>query len=122
MGGVREGLDRYPYLKHLIQLCPGDWVKQMVKINGMVGMKNRLMMYGGKKRFVCPFTSQEFWKCISFILSAVTYGKKVYKLWSEIPRNCKKSPTKLQRDVFGTTDLNKVCCDICHTYYCYACH
>ena len=30
-GGTREILDGYPYLKHLIQLCPGDWVKQMEK-------------------------------------------------------------------------------------------
>ena len=25
--GKREGLDGYPYLKHLIKLCPGDWVR-----------------------------------------------------------------------------------------------
>ena len=28
-GGTREGLDGYPYLKHLIQLWPGDWVEQI---------------------------------------------------------------------------------------------
>ena len=28
-GGTREGLDAYPYLKHIIQLWPGDWMKQM---------------------------------------------------------------------------------------------
>ena len=32
VGGNKEGLDGYPYLKHLIQLWPGDWVKQMKKI------------------------------------------------------------------------------------------
>ena len=26
-GGTRQGLDGCPYLKHLIQLWPGDWVK-----------------------------------------------------------------------------------------------
>ena len=26
-GGIREGLYGYPYLKHLVQLWPGDWVK-----------------------------------------------------------------------------------------------
>ena len=25
--GTREVLDGYPYLKHLIQMWPGDWVK-----------------------------------------------------------------------------------------------
>ena len=38
-GGNREGLDGYPYLKHLIQFWPGDWVKRMEKINEAVGMK-----------------------------------------------------------------------------------
>ena len=27
--GTREGLYGYPYLKHLIQLWPGDWVTRM---------------------------------------------------------------------------------------------
>ena len=27
--GVREGLCGYPYLKHIIQLWPCDWVKRM---------------------------------------------------------------------------------------------
>ena len=30
-GGKRYGLDRYPCLKHLIKLWPGDWVRQMKK-------------------------------------------------------------------------------------------
>ena len=30
-GGTIEGLDGYPYLKHIIQLWSGDWVKQMAK-------------------------------------------------------------------------------------------
>ena len=30
-GGEREGLDGFPYLKHLIKLWPGDWEKQMEK-------------------------------------------------------------------------------------------
>ena len=31
LGGNREGLDGYPYLKHIIQLWIGDWVKHMKK-------------------------------------------------------------------------------------------
>ena len=32
-GGNREGLYGYPYLKHLIQLCPGDWANNMKNMN-----------------------------------------------------------------------------------------
>ena len=39
-GGNREGLDGYPYLRRLIQLCPGDWAKQMADTNEAVDMKN----------------------------------------------------------------------------------
>ena len=54
-GGAREGLDSYPYFKHLIQLWPVDWMKQMAKLNEAVGMKNRLKIGGGGKRIVRPF-------------------------------------------------------------------
>ena len=30
-GGTREGLDGYPYFNHIIQLWPGDWVRQVEK-------------------------------------------------------------------------------------------
>ena len=30
---VREVLDGYPYLKHIIQLWSGGWVNQMEKMN-----------------------------------------------------------------------------------------
>ena len=45
-GGTREGLYGYPYLNHLIQFWPGDWVKQMSKMSEEVGMKN-LVTVGG---------------------------------------------------------------------------
>ena len=68
-GGTKQGLDRYYYLKHIIKLWTGDWVKQMKKMNEAVGMKNRPTMGGGGKRLVCPFRSQQFWECISCIIS-----------------------------------------------------
>ena len=74
--GNRKGLNGYPYLKHLIQLWPGDWAKQMSKMNEAVGINNRVTMNGGGKRLVCPFKRKELWKCIGCILSAVTYGNK----------------------------------------------
>ena len=55
---TREVLDGYPYLKHIIQLWPGDWVKQMAKMNELVGMKNRSAVDRGGKRLVRPFKRQ----------------------------------------------------------------
>ena len=75
-GGTREGLDRYPYLKHIIQLCPGDRVKQMEKMNEVNGMKNRVTVGGGGKRIVLTFRRQDLWKFVGCVLSAVTYVKK----------------------------------------------
>ena len=79
-GGTREELERYHYFKHLIQLWPGDWVKQKEKINEAVGMKNDFTMDGGGKGLVCTFKRQEFWKCIGCGISTVTYVKKLHKL------------------------------------------
>ena len=123
MGGTREGFDRYPYLKHLIQLWPGDWVKQMEKMNEVVVIRNRFTINGGGKRLVRPFKRQEFWKCIDCIISTVTYGKKGHKLWSEIPTaSFRMAPPKIQRYVRVNTDLYKVCCAHCRLFYMYVCH
>ena len=116
-------LDGYPYLKHIIKLCPGDWVKKMAKINEMAGMNNCLLIYGGKKqlRLVRNLKRQVFWKCIRCILSEVMYRNKGNTIWSETPITVdKKPPTKLHRYVHGNTDIHRVCCDIYCTYYCHA--
>ena len=69
-------------------------------MNEAVGIKNRVTMNGGGKRLVRTFKRQEFWKCIGFILSAVTYGKKGHKLWSEISKRFGKMKNpKLRRYV-----------------------
>ena len=45
---------------------------------------------------------------IGYLLSAVDYGKKLLKLWSELPKYYGKiSPTKIRRDFRGNTDLYK---------------
>ena len=107
--GKLEGLERYPYLKHLIKFWPGDWEKHMEKIE-VVTMKNRVTLNGGGKRQIKKFTRQEFWKCIVCILLAVTYGKKGRKLWSEVSNGFGKYDNlTLRRDVRGTTKLHKVC-------------
>ena len=73
------------------------------------GMNNRFTMDGVGKRIVCPFKRQESRNCIGCIISAVTYGKKGHKLWSELPKDsCIMAPTKLRRDVCGSTNLHKV--------------
>ena len=121
-GETRERLYGYTYLKYIIQLWPGDWVNQMKKMNEAVGMKNSLTKAGGGKRLVRPFIRQELWKCIGCVLLAVSYGKKGYMIWSEIPKYFgNKARTKLQRDVRGNTDLYKVCCYLYCPFYIYAC-
>ena len=83
----------------------------MGKMNEAICMNNRFTSNGGGKWLVRPFKRQEFWKCIDFILSAVTYGKKGYKLWSEVLNFFGKYENpKLGRDFCGNTDLYKVCC------------
>ena len=82
-------------------------------------MKNCVTLNGGGKRQVKNFTRQEFWKCIGCILSAVNYGKKGHKLWSEVSKGVGKYYNmKLRRDVRGTTYLHKVCYAlICHLFF-----
>ena len=65
-------------------------------MNEAVGMKNCLMTDGGGKRIVRPFRRQELWKFIGCVLSAVNYGKKRHKLWSEITKYFgRMAPNKL---------------------------
>ena len=56
--GTINGLDGYPYLKHIIDFWPGYWFNQMEKVDVAVGMNNCLMISGVKKRLVCPFIIQ----------------------------------------------------------------
>ena len=92
-------------------------------MNEAVGMKNHVTMDEGGKWLVRPFKRKEFWKCVGLILSEVTYGKKVHKLWSEIPKDsCRMAPPKLRRCVCGNTDLYKVCCTNYCQFYIYAYH
>ena len=79
-GENREELDEYPYLKHLIQFWPGDWVKYMAKMNEAVGMNNRFTMDEGGKQTVLPFRRQEFCKFVGCVLWTITYGKRGHKL------------------------------------------
>ena len=98
-------------------------MKQMEKVNEVVVVRNNFIVNGGGKRLVCPFKRQEFWKRIGCILLEVTDGKKGNTIWSEIPKaSCSMAPTKSRRDVYGNTNLYKVCCDNYRNLYIYACH
>ena len=80
-------------------------------------------MGGGREWLVSPFRRQELWKCIGWVLSEVTHGNRGHTIWSEIPKYFgNKAPTKLQRYVFGKTNLYKVCCDLYRTFYIHVCH
>ena len=61
---------------HIIKLCPGDWVKKMVKINQAVGEKNCLDTLVGRKRKCFPFRMNKFCKYIRCVKSAVIFGVK----------------------------------------------
>ena len=105
-GGVQEGLYGYPYLKHLIQLCPGDWANNMKNMNKSFGMKNCLDISGRKKQLCCTFISQCLWKYVGCVLLAVTYGKKGKNIWRKTKKYFgKKERTKLHRYVRGNTYL-----------------
>ena len=92
-------------------------------MNLAVGEKNRIDNFMGKKRLLCPFRRQEFWKCIGFNLLTVTYGNKGKNNWRETKTYVgKKARTNLHRDVSDETDLRKVRCDIYRPRYCYDFH
>ena len=88
-------------------------------MNEAVTMKNCVTLNGEGKRQVKKFTRKEFWKCIECILSAVTYGKKGRKLWSEVSKGFGKHEIlTLRRNVCGTTNLHKLCCArYCHLFF-----
>ena len=109
-------------MKHLIQLWPGDWLKQIEKMNEAFSMKNRFTMDGGGTPLVRPFKRKYLCKYVGYILSVI-YGNKGHKLWSEITKySCRVELTKIRIYVHGDTYLYKVCCDHYRHFYIYAFH
>ena len=68
---------------HLIKFWPGDWFKQMKKMNQAVVENNSLDTTVGRKCPVGPFIKNNIWKCIGYIISAVTFGVKLHQLWGK---------------------------------------
>ena len=78
-------------------------------------------MNGGGERLVRTLKTKELCKYIGCILSAVTYGKKGNKIWSELTKDsCRMAPPKLRRDICGNTDLYKVYCAHYRHFYIFA--
>ena len=48
-GGVQEGIDGYPYLKHLIELCPGIYIQNLSKMNKEISERNQHQKELGKR-------------------------------------------------------------------------
>ena len=64
VGGLEGDYTVILILGHLFQLWPGYWVKNMIKMNEVVGENNCLDKFRGKKQLVHHFTRKEFWKCM----------------------------------------------------------
>ena len=74
--GSQEGIDWYLYLEHLIDLCLGDWVDHLSKMNEAVGERNKHKKVAGNTWLVCFIFKEGFLECIGCILSAFICGKK----------------------------------------------
>ena len=63
-------------MKHLIQLWKCDWVKQIVKMNEAVGMKNNITMDGGGKRLVRHFKGKSSGNVLVLLYRQLPMGIK----------------------------------------------
>ena len=75
-GVVRKGSSELPYLLIFIKVCTGDCIIQLKMMNQKVGEDNEkaLNKVNVQYRKVCWFSSNEFWKNISCIVSDPTFG------------------------------------------------
>ena len=100
-------------MKHLIELCPGDWVDQMSKMNEEIDERNQHQEATGKRRLTRKISNNEFWKFIGCILLEFNYGEKGYMIWvSTTIKDSGKAEGKIDRDVCGKTYLLRVSCTL----------
>ena len=61
-GVVRDGSSEFPYILMLIQLCPGNGIIQLKRMNQKVDEDNGKALGKGNVRYqkVCQFSSNEF--------------------------------------------------------------
>ena len=84
-GVVREGSSEFPYLLMLIKIWPGDWIRNLKRINRKVDEDNGKSFNKGNVRYrkVCRFSINEFWKNIGCLVSATTFGHGGLRLWEK---------------------------------------
>ena len=82
-GVVREGSMEFPYLLILINICPGDWMTRLNRMNQKVDEDNEKTLNKGNVRYRkgCRFSSNEFWNNICCLVSAPNFGLERFRLW-----------------------------------------
>ena len=92
-------------------------------MNEEVSERNQHQKLLGKRWLLKEISNKEFWKFICWILPAVTYCKKVYRLCvSTTRKDLGKAAGKIDRDVCGKTYLLKISCSLYHFHYSFLCH
>ena len=98
-------------------------VEHLSKMNEEVGEKNQHQKLVGKRWLVQKHSNNEFWKFIGWILPAVTYGKKVYRLCvSSTRKDLGKAASQIDRDVCGKAYLLKRSFSLYNFHYSYPYH
>ena len=108
MGGVQYVIYWYPYLKHIIEFWPWDWVDLISKIDEEVGERTKCHESAGKRQLV-HFSNNEFCKCIGCIILEVIYEEKEDTIWLITTiNNPGKAESQIDKYTCGNTDLIKV--------------
>ena len=79
----REGSSEFQYLLMLIKIWPGSWKTQLNKMNYKLDEENGKVLGKGNGRYqkICRFSRNEFWKNISCLVSAPTFGLGGSRIW-----------------------------------------
>ena len=116
MGGVRKGIDGYPYLEHIIELWPRYPGDNLGTKNEAVGEWNKCEKEVGKKWFVICFSKDKFSEFIGCIILEVHYVEKVFRIWVKTHNSDHGNmKVKTQREVHRNIKVVKVSCHI----YCF---
>ena len=120
-GGVRQGLDGYHYLKHLIQLWPWYWVNHTEKMNEAVGENNSFDKSVGEEMVSSSFYKERFLEMywVYYILGCGIKGTHIWVTTETSVSN--KGRHKLHRYVRGNKYLLRVRCYLYRPHHFYAC-
>ena len=87
MWGDLEGIDGYPYLNHLIELCPGGWVGRVSKINEEVGDRIQHQKLVGKRWLVQKNQTMSSGNSLGGFYQQLPMGRKYTGFVRVIPEN-----------------------------------